>query len=380
MSTADPIRLALVITELEPGGAERALVELATRIDRSRFSPVVYSLAPRPAAGKEVLVLRLADAGIPVHFLDLRRTWQFFHGVSRLAELLREQLAEIVQTFLFHANVVGAQAAGQAAAPHLLTGMRVADPRRWRTALERWATASAARHVCVSQSVADFYAVHGFAAEKLAVIPNGIDVGLWRNAAPIDLSALGVRPGRRVMVYVGRLDEQKGLPPLFQELPAVFRDLPNHDLLLAGDGPQREQLQKSAGELGIADRVHFLGWRGDVPQLLAAADVLLLPSHWEGMPNVILEAMAAGKPVVATRVHGVAELLGDLAIEQTAPLDEPTAFRELLCTLMRNSDRRAAIATRNQERAFQQFSIEFSVDSYESLYSKIARPAAPKKN
>src|SRR6185436_5399513 len=102
MPVADPIRLALIITELDPGGAERCLVEIATRLDRRRFLPVVYSLGPRPVADKDLLPRRLADAGIATHFLDLRRSWQFFHGVSGLAASLREQRAQIVQTFLFH--------------------------------------------------------------------------------------------------------------------------------------------------------------------------------------------------------------------------------------------------------------------------------------
>src|SRR5438105_1971877 len=87
----EPLRLALVITELEPGGAERCLVELATRLDRSRFSIAVYSLGPQPALAKRNLIQRLADAAIPTHFLDLQNSWQYFRGVSRLAELLRQQ-------------------------------------------------------------------------------------------------------------------------------------------------------------------------------------------------------------------------------------------------------------------------------------------------
>jgi len=165
-SDSSPRRLAFVITELEPGGAERCLVELATRLDRSRFSPVVYSLGPAPAEGKQTLVARLSAAQIPTRFLGFCRMRAYFAAVRRLAELLREQQAEIVQTFLFHANVVGAQAAKAAGVPHVVTGIRVADPRWWRTAVERMATASADRFVCVSQNVADFCRRRGFAAER----------------------------------------------------------------------------------------------------------------------------------------------------------------------------------------------------------------------
>src|SRR5439155_4746020 len=114
----------------------------------------------------------------------------------------------------------------------------------------------------------------------------------WRDVPPRSLSELGVPYGRRVMLFVGRLDRQKGLDLFFQELPAIFRELPDHDLLLIGNGPQAAALQHCARRLRVQDRVHFGGWRNDVPSIMAAADLLVLPSRWEGMPNVVLEAMA----------------------------------------------------------------------------------------
>jgi glycosyltransferase involved in cell wall biosynthesis len=371
----DPIRLALVITELAPGGAERCLAEIATRLDRKLLSPVVYSLAPPPDGAKALLVNKLQSAEIPVQFLGLTRAWQFLQGVGRLRDLLRDQRAEVVQTFLFHANVVGARAARQLAIPHA-TGFRVADPRRWRLAIERSQTAAAAKHVCVSQSVADFYRQRGFDADKLVVIPNGIDARIWRDAQPLDLTTLGVPPARRAIVYVGRLDKQKGLPPFFQVLPAVFDEFESYDLLIVGDGQQRAALFRLARELGIANRVHFAGWRGDVPNLLAAADLLVLPSRWEGMPNAILEAMAAGKPVVAARAQGVVELLGPSADEQSAPVGSLAEFRDKLSSLLRSREAQQVLGARNQERAFQQFSVDFCVTRYSQLFSDLARGEA----
>src|SRR6478672_4816694 len=110
-SDSPPRRLALVITELEPGGAERCLVELATRLDRSRFLPVVYSLGPPPPVTKQLLVERLAGAGIPTNFLNMSSPWQYLAAVRKLARYFREQRPQVVQTFLFHANVVGTRAA-----------------------------------------------------------------------------------------------------------------------------------------------------------------------------------------------------------------------------------------------------------------------------
>src|SRR6185369_802758 len=118
------------ITELEFGGAEQALVNLATGLNRERFSPMVYSLKPRPK--NDLLVQRLVEAKIPVHFLELRSRWQFFSALSRLTHLFLQQQPQIVQSFLFHANVVATLAAQRAKVPRMVTGIRVADPSTWR--------------------------------------------------------------------------------------------------------------------------------------------------------------------------------------------------------------------------------------------------------
>jgi glycosyltransferase involved in cell wall biosynthesis len=353
---------------LEPGGAEKCLVELATRLDRSRYSPVVYSLAPRPEAGKTALVDRLSEAQIPTFILGLTRPWAYFAAVRQLASMLREMRAEVVQTFLFHANVVGTRAARAAGVRRIFTGMRVADPRWLRTTLERLATASADRFVCVSQSVSEFLRRRGFDSEKLVVIPNGVDPIRWRDAIAADLQAFGVARKRRILLYVGRLDRQKGLDRFFRELPVLFQELPEHDLLLVGEGPLQVSLEQMAERLGIAQRVHFAGWQADVPSIVAAADMLVLPSRYEGMPNVVLEAMAAGKPVIATQAEGTVELLGLAAVEQTAPVGDWNGFRSRLVQIA--GDDALAIARRNQERA-QQFSLDFMVARYDRLYESL---------
>jgi glycosyltransferase involved in cell wall biosynthesis len=369
---ASPRRLALVITELDPGGAERCLVDIATRIDSDRFTPVVYSLAPPPQPAKQRLVARLQKAGIATHFLGFTKPWHYLQAVRRLAELLRQQQAHISQTFLFHANIVGTQAARSAGVRHIVSGIRVADPRRWRTQLERIATASAERHVCVSQSVAEFCKRRGFAAEKLVVIPNGIDVSRWQNATPADASRWGVPRGRKVLLYVGRLDPQKGLDALFRQLPRVFRELTDHDLLLVGEGALRSKLETLAAALAIGDRVHFAGWQDETPRIFAVADIVLLPSRWEGMPNAILEAMASGKPVIATQAEGTVELLGLGAPEQTVPVGDWDAFGRLVIGVARDQQLAKELGRKNRARA-QQFSIEIAVQRYERLYASLVR-------
>ncbi len=369
---SDPLRLALVITELEPGGAERCLVNLATRIDRARFAPVVYSIRPRPGAGKDLLVEQLAAAGVAVRFADIGSKWQAPLMVRRLKRLLAEQQPHIVQNFLYHANVAGTLAASQLGVPHILMGMRVADPRRLRSWLERRLAADVQRIVCVSQSVADYCRERDFPVAKLTVIPNGIDPSRWSGVQPLDLAELGLPTGRKAIVFIGRLHVQKELHELLAALPEVLQQLPDYNLLVVGDGPQRDALQRLAGENGTGQRVHFVGWRNDVPSILAAAEMLVLPSRWEGMPNVVLEAMASARPVVATQAEGVVELLGELAAEQTVGVGDMRAFTQRIIQFAQNSQLSFEIGQGNRERVLSRFSLQAMVGNYERLYAQLA--------
>ena len=364
------VRLALVITELEVGGAENCLVNLATGIDRQRFAPVVYSLAPRPVAPGDTLVRRMEDAGIETHFLGIESKWQFLSAVTRLQKRLAAQQADIVQTFLFHANVVGTHAARRAKCGSICLGIRVADPSRSRHWIERGAARHADRIVCVSQSVADFCRTRvGFPDDKLVVIPNGVDLARFAGATPLNLALLGVPAGRRALLFVGRLDRQKGLDVLLPAMPKLFEQLPLHDLVIVGDGPQRRELEILAG--GDA-RIHFTGRRSDVANILAASDLLILPSRYEGMPNVLLEAMAAAKPVVATRAEGVVELLGDGAPQQTAELGDLPSFLGRIAMLANSTDLAIELGSRNQMRVKTAYSLRAMIHAYEALYGSLA--------
>ena len=373
VSTAlpSPLPIAFVITELEVGGAEQALVNLATGLNRERFSPVVYSLQGRPQKGR--LVRRLEEAEIPVRFLDVRSYWQCFSAVSRLAEYFRQQQPRVVQSFLFHANVVATLAARRAKVPRMVTGIRVADPSRWRQRVERWFTSRADKVVCVSQGVADYCRERsGFPADKLVVISNGVDLLRFESVPPANLTELGVTAGRRVILYVGRLDKQKGLDWLHQKvMPRVLRELPEHDLLLVGDGPQRGGLELLTVQQRLSSRVHFAGWQSNVASILAASDLLILASRWEGMPNVVLEAMAAGMPVVATQAEGVQELLGAEATEQLCPHEDATGFAERIVRLAQDPALAAELGARNRARAATEFSLTAMVSRYAALYESL---------
>jgi glycosyltransferase involved in cell wall biosynthesis len=367
----DRIRLALVITELEPGGAERALVNLATRIDPARFSPVVYSLQPRPAVGKDQLVEQLEAANVPVRFAEIGSKWQAPLAFGRLARLMTEQQPQIVQNFLFHANALGTLVASHLRVPHVLLGIRVADPRQSRAWIERRMAKLASKIVCVSHRVADACRERGFPADKLIVIPNGVDVARFADARPLDLTSLGLPPGRRCIVFIGRLHAQKDLQGLIEVAPRMLQQLPNHDLLIVGEGAQQSALVQLAGKLGIAHRVHFALWRADIPQILASSELLVLPSRWEGMPNVVLEAMAAGKPVVATAVEGVAEVLGERAADQIVAIGDMNAFADRVRQVAQSPQLAEDLGKSNRERVLREFSLQQMVARYERIFAEL---------
>jgi glycosyltransferase involved in cell wall biosynthesis len=294
-------------------------------------------------------------------------------AVSRLASHLRRQHPAVLQTFLFHANIVGRLAARLAGVPHVVSGIRVAERRdNWHLAIDRWTSRFVDRHVCVSEDVARYAREVGrLPAERLVVIPNGVDIERFQSAKPVDLTALGVGVGRRAVTYVGRLDRQKRVDWLLALAPQLFARVADCDLVLVGEGTERAAVAEQARNLGISDRVHLVGWRDDVPAILKASTVVALPSAWEGMPNVVLEAMAAGRPVVATDVEGVRELLGPAGRQQIAPGDNPHLFVDKAVSILSDNRLAEELGRQNLDRAAGQFSLAAMVAAYEKLYRSL---------
>jgi glycosyltransferase involved in cell wall biosynthesis len=307
--TRPPLPIAFCITDLDRGGAEQALVQIVTRLDRRNWTPHVFCLT-----GEGELAAPLREAGLPVTCLNARRWWNL--GVLlRLKRELQRLRPVLLQTFLYHANILGRVAGRMARVPVIVSGIRVAERRsRFRLWLDRVTERWIARHVCVSDGVAQFSIDSGrLAKEKVVVIPNGVDFERFATAEPADLSGLGITTDNRVLLFVGRLDPQKGIPTLLDAMQMLLSDsqFAGLHLVLVGEGPLRGDVERFIRDEQAERRVHLLGRRDDVPALMNAAHCLILPSLWEGMPNVILEAMAAGLPVVATAVEGAAELLED---------------------------------------------------------------------
>jgi len=366
-------KIALCITDLDVGGAEQALVALATRLDRTRFRPTVYSLGSEPQRTEASCVPPLLAAGVEVCCLGACRWSDFPAAVRALKRHFLRSPPDLVQTFLFHANVVGRIAARRAGIRNVVCGIRVAERQsRWHLWVDRLTRRWVHRYVCVSQSVAQFSVMEGgLPAERLVVIPNGVDLERYPAATAADLSAEGVPPGSRIVTFVGRLEPQKGVAWLLQSSAEWLSRVPACRLVLVGHGPDRSDLERIAADRGIADRVHFLGWRRDIPEILAVSDLLVLPSRWEGMPNVVLQAMASRLPVVATDVEGVRELLGENAADQTVPYGATSELVDKLLRILSDRDFASRLGQENRRRCEQRYSISRMVAAYQDLWQSI---------
>lgn len=369
------VRIAFCITSLDTGGAERQLVELVTRMPRDRFEPIVAALAPPPTPPRDGLVRRLRDASIPVEFFGARYLWQAPFVYRRLKHWLHKNQPRLVQCFLAHANVLGAYAAHRLQIHPIVTGIRVAEQRsNWHLPLQRLTARYVDRQVCVSKSVADFACnVMRLPDDRVVVIPNGIDLEEFADIQPIPLGELGLAD-RQAILFVARLESDKRPMWLLDRMPEIIRRLPTHDLVVAGDGPLRDAVAQQAARLGIAQRVHLVGWRPDVRRLIAAANLLVLTSSSEGMSNAILEAMAAARPVVTTDVHGVRELLGDEHGGQIILAGDGSAFVDAVVRIASDSETARRLGQHNRVRVEQMFSIDRTAAAYVALYETLLAP------
>lgn len=377
-----PTRVLQLITELRPGGAERIVYELARGLPRDRFAIDVCSL--RPATGS--VAGWLCDAGIPVHSLEMTRKLDV-GAIGRLRELLKRGGFGILHTHLFHANLVGRLAARNGVPPIVLGTIHIAERRfrPWHFWLDRMTLGPRGVEVCVSKAVSEFTRERaGIPAERLRVIPNGVDLSRFEKYAGAEARQAAARELRsefslpqetRVVVAVGRLEEQKGYPDLIDAWAQLRRnsrpDIADSVLIIAGEGRQRPSLEAQIRQLGVSEHVRLPGHREDVPKFLAGADLLAFSSHYEGFGLALVEAMAAGLPVVATAVDSVPEVAGDCPAARLVPARDPAALAKAIAeSLATAGDGREAQAAFARARA-QTYALPKMLEAYAALYDEL---------
>ncbi len=365
-----PIRVLFVVGNFSVGGTERHLVEVWRRLDRNRFTLQIACFRREGRLLPEVEALKL-----PVRELGVGRSIYGPSGWRSLARLVLHVLRfrpDVIHGFLFGPALFAALAGRLCGVPAVVVAKRNVDafetPRRM---LGHKLAHRLATHVtAVSQHVAETAVALGVRRDRVVVIPNGVDISRFENVSP-DLAAIGFRGAQEtapLIGSVGRLAARKDYGVLLDALALLAREGVSFRALLIGEGPEHAALAARVKSLGIVERVQFLGERTDVERLLPALDVFVLSSREEGIPNALLEALAAARPSIATAVGGTPEVLDDGETGWLVPPGSPEALAQALREALEHPEeaRRRGEAGRRAVR--ERMSIEAMVSRYEAFY------------
>ena len=316
-------RILYVITDLEVGGVPLHLLRLAGGLRREGHQVAVVSLAsPGPVSSQ------LESAGVEVRSCAAAGPgdWRIF---ERLVSFVHDFAPDLMHSFLFHANFASRLACVLSGFPtsRLICEIQTAEiERRWHLVVDRFTHRLCRLTVGNSSSVVrHLHERAHLPLDRLRLVPGGIDVDRIRSAEPLERASLGVSSDEALLLWVGRMDPVKGLDALLAAVDVLCRSVPLK-LLLVGDGVCRRPLEAEAARRALGRQVSFLGRRGDVPRLLRTADLFVFPSRTEGLPNALLEAMAASVPVVTTDAPGCHNLVTDGVTGRLVPVDDPAAL------------------------------------------------------
>jgi len=351
------IPIAIFVDRFIPGGTQRQLIELLKRIDRRRFR--VHPVCFHDDGPWTSRVSELGDpiARFPIYGFGKPGTAR---QLLRFARWCRRNEIAVVHAWEIYSNVFGLPGAALAGVPLRIGSRRgLGGPRAVRR-LQTLACRTAHRMVANSRAAAEQLIAQGVPEARIDVILNGID-----------LSMFPLRPnvGRpRTITMVACLREGKRIDVLIAAAPRILARYPDVQFQIVGDGPCRERLAAQATAAGVHPRIQFMGHRDDVPAILSASDVFVLPSESEASPNVILEAMAAGLPVVASRVGGIPELVADGVTGDLVPPGDSDALAAALLNLLEQPARGAAYGRAGRACIEQRYSFERMVMQFETLY------------
>ena len=367
--TAGPIRVVYLAHAFHVGGAEEMVLNLVQRLP-SRFDPHVCCInAPGPI-GEEI---RRTGTSFAVLGLNpgIRRP---FH-VNGIRGYLRKTKPDIVHTFLLTASLYGRLAAILEHVPIVIgTEVNIYERKRAHHALaERWLMRGTDRVVVSAESVRDFYIgqVHADPA-KVDVIYNAVDFAQARPVAGRERTraALGIAVDARVACVIARLTEQKGHRFLFEAL-ATNTALADVHLLVVGDGAMRGALEQDVRERGLTARVHFLGARRDLGDLLSAADLFVLPSLWEGLPLSLVLAMGAGVPVVSTAIAGIPEVVDNGRTGWLVAPGNASALGDAMAHVLADPQASGRMAADARAQVLPRFNVDGYVSAVVALYDRL---------
>lgn len=348
------------------------LFELVRLVDKEKFLPTVGCLK-----GKGVIGERIEALGIKVKYFQVERFWNIIK-LLKIISFFKKEKFDILHSYLFHANIIGRVFGRIAGIPIIISSIRVCEKGRrshlWMDRITNWMVDI---EICVSKEVKNFTIEKaGIPEHKLKIVENGITdsfldaVTSCRNKKEEIKGKLGL-DNSLIVGTIARLSRQKGIEYLIKTVKIVISKFPDITFIIAGKKLCREKLVDLSIELGISDKVKFLGFIKDIPKLLSVIDIFVLPSLWEGMPNVVLEAMAAEKPVIATDTGGSKDIIDNNINGVLVEPKNSEALAEAILKLLKNPDERERLGKAAEQRVKEKFPIDRMVSKTEQIYTQL---------
>ncbi|MCX8082099.1 MAG: glycosyltransferase [bacterium] len=354
------IKICYVIGTLEIGGAEKQLLKLIQNMDKEKFSHVVIAL--RGGRLKE-------EFEKETNVIIAGKKWKidvFF--LFRLISIIRKESPDILHTFMFTSNTWGRISGIIGRVPVIISSERCVDI--WKRWYHKWTDRILLKYtykvVGNSNSVKKFYQkTEKIPENKITVIYNGVDLKEFGNInTRVEIKKEGFWVGAG-----GRFTEQKGLINLLKAVPEVIKIFPKTKFVLVGDGPLRNTFEKFVKDNGTSGNVMFTGYRKDILSIFSLCDVIVVPSLFEGMPNIVLEAMALKKPVIGTNIPEIAELIIDEKNGFLVPVkDNVKDIAEKILFLWKTPEVKEKMGEAGYNLIKERFSLERMVREYETLY------------
>jgi glycosyltransferase involved in cell wall biosynthesis len=373
-----PVRLLFVLTSPVRGGVEEVVLALLKRLDPGEFRLALAAPGPLlDAFAPDLHDVRVEAEAVAVES-PLDRA-----GLGRLSTFIRRFAADVVNPHLFRSTVVAAPLARW-------HGARVVETYHgregWRRGLvrgsflpDRLMARCVDRVIAVSEAARTFLVRDkGYPARKITVVPNGRDLSVFRPGIAREPARkeLGLDRTVPLVGVVGRLESQKGHGYLLEAWPSVVGEFPDARLLLVGEGSLRGALETRARALGVGDSLIFAGFRADVPRLLDAMDVVVLPSLYEGMPLTAIEASAMARPIVATAVDGTPEVVREGRTGRLVEPADPPALGRALRDLLRDPEGARRMGQAGRDWVLTRFDLDRQVAATAHVYRSLGRRAA----
>jgi glycosyltransferase involved in cell wall biosynthesis len=368
------VKILLLSTSMGMGGADQQLLSAALGLRDRGHEVRIVSLTPLGEMGA-----RARAAGLPTESLEMRRGFADPRGLTRLVRLVRAWRPTVLHSHMLHANLMARACRLFAPVPAVVSTIHnIYEGGRLRMLGYRLSNRLVDHVTIISQAAADrFIRDRIVPATLLEVVPNGVDTERYRAVPPGTRERLRQSLGlgtEFVWLAVGRFEEAKDYPNMLRAFARVRAEHPAAVLLLVGRGSLQAETHALAASLGLDGRVRFVGTREDVPEFMTVADGYVMSSAWEGMPMVLLEAAAAGLPIVATGVGGNPEVVRDGTTGYLVPPADDQALGAAMLRLMALPEgERRAMGARGRDEVRRHYGLARVVDRYEAVYREVLR-------